>query len=497
MFTRYRKLALVLPFALTLGACEKNLDAIGTNPNNATTGNPAYVLTNAERSNIFRLFDIPVNQDGGLLIVQHWAKAQYTEEDRYQFRDGSYQSIWDGFYANGLQDFNYLITQGEATKNPNLQAVGLIMRSYFFSVLTDTYGDIPYSEALRLQENIITPKYDNQEDVYTGLLADLKRASSLVDASGPAVDGDIIYGGDMNQWKRFANSLRLRLAMRISDAKESLTRTEVTELLNGSTPLFASNDDNAQFDFLSTTPNTNPVYENRLTRDDHRVSRSLTKILSNLKDPRLPIYADPAECAGPTTGAFAGPDSTGLYRGIPNGLTTANANSFGSLCSSSKVGSYFTSATAPGVLMTYAEVLFFKSEAIARGYVTGDATVEYRKAIQASMDQYHIAAAEATAYLAQPSVNTTITAANYKQAIGTQKWIALYGQGVEAWSEFRRLDYPSLTPAKSPAAAAAGKFPVRFRYPTLEQSVNTASRAAAVAHQGADVISTKLWWDKF
>ncbi|TGE22976.1 SusD/RagB family nutrient-binding outer membrane lipoprotein [Hymenobacter metallicola] len=497
MFTRYRKLALVLPFALALGACEKGLDAIGTNPNNATVGNPAYVLTNAQRSNVYRLFDIPVNQDGGLLIVQHWAKAQYTEEDRYQFRDGSYQSIWDGFYANGLQDFNYLVKQGETTNNPNLQAVGLIMRSYFFSVLTDVYGDIPYSQALRLQENIITPKYDRQEDVYKGLLADLKRASSLVDASGSSVGGDIIYGGDMDHWKRFANSLRLRLAMRISDANEALTRTEVAELLNGTTPLFRNNADNAEFVFLAATPNTNPIYENRLTRDDHRVSRSLTTVLSRLNDPRLPIYANPAECAGPKTGNFAGPDSTGLYRGIPNGLTTANANAFGSLCSSSKVGSYFTSAEAPGVLMTYAEVLFFKAEAIARGYITGDASAEYRNAIRASLGQYGIDAAGVTAYLAQPSVNRTITAANYREVIGTQKWIALYGQGVEAWSEFRRLDYPRLSPAKSPAAAAAGKFPVRFRYPTNEQSVNAASRAEAVARQGADVISTKLWWDKF
>jgi hypothetical protein len=491
MFTRYRKLALVLPFALTLGSCEKDLDAIASNPNNASTGNPAYILTNAERTNIFRLFDVPASMDGGLLVVQHWAKAQYTTEDRYGFRATSYQSIWDNFYAQGLQDFNELIRQGEATNNPNLQAVGLVMRSYFFSVLTDLYGDIPYSEALRLDANIITPKYDSQEQVYTGLIADLKRASDLVAATGPEVGGDIIYGGDMDKWKRFSNSLRLRLAMRVADAKDPLARAEVAALLNGTTPLISSNAENAQFVFLGASPNTNPVFNNRLTRDDHRVSRSITSILARYNDPRLPIYAEHPECAAAT-----GPDSTAFYRGIPNGLTEANAAAFGTLCSTSKVGVEFTRPDAPGVLMTYSEVLFFKSEAIARGYITGDAAAAYRDAIRASMDQYGISSAATTAYLAQPAVNVpAITAANFREAIGTQKWIALYGQGVEAWSEFRRLDYPRLRIARSPMAAAGGKFPVRFRYPANEQTVNTNNRAAAVTRMGPDAISTKLWWD--
>jgi len=490
MFTRYRKLALVLPLALTLGSCEKDLDAIGSNPNNPSVGNPAYILTNAQRVNIYRLFDVPANMDGGLLVVQHWAKAQYTTEDRYGFRATSYQSIWDGFYSGGLEDFNELIRQGEATNNPNLQAVGLVMRSYFFSVLTDLYGDIPYSEALRLADNIITPKYDTQEQVYTGLINDLKRASNLINASGPEVGGDIIYDGDMDQWKRFANSLRLRLAMRVADVKPSLASAEAAELLNGTTPLISSNSDNAQFNFLGASPNTNPVFNNRLTRDDHRVSRSITSYLARINDPRLPIYANHPECAAAT-----GPDSTAFYRGIPNGLTEANAAAFGTLCSTSKVGTEFTRADAPGVLMTYAEVLFFKSEAIARGFVTGDATAAYQDAIRASMDQYGISGADVTAYLAQPAVNATITNANFRQYIGTQKWIALYGQGVEAWSEFRRLDYPRLRIARSAAAAAGGKFPVRFRYPANEQTINTANRAAAVAHQGADLITTRLWWD--
>lgn len=484
MISRYRKLALALPLVLGLGACEKGFDELNTNPNNATVGNPAYILTNAQQSNIYRLFDVPANQDGGLLIIQHWAKVQYTDEDRYAFRAGSYQSIWDGFYAGGLQDFNELIEQGKATSNQNLQAVGLIMRSYFFSVLTDLYGDIPYSEALRLSENILVPKYDSQEEVYNGLLADLKTATGLIQVGGSAVEGDVMYGGDMAKWQKFANSLRLRLAMRIVDANPTVARTQVAELLGSNTPLISSNAENAQLNFLAGASNTNPVYFNRLTRDDHRVSRTITSRLSRLNDPRLGVYAN-----HPETG-----DSVAFYRGVRNGLTNAAASALGPFTSTSKVGSAFTAATAPGVLLTYSEVQFLKAEAIARGIVTGNAATEYQSAIRASMNQYGLTGAAVDTYLAQPSV--VYNAGNFKQSIGDQKWIALYGQGVEAWSEWRRLDYPRLTVAASPVGAASSRIPVRFRYPANEQTTNATNRAAAVTRQGADLITTKLWWDK-
>ena len=383
-----------------------------------------------------------------------------------------------------MQDFAELIRQGKETNNENLQAVGLIMRSYFFSVLTDLYGDIPYSQALQLSENVLTPAYDAQEDVYKGLLADLKAANDLIKVGGYEVGGDIIYGGDMDKWQKFGNSLHLRLAMRLIDADPTLAKTEVAALLNGSTPLLSSVEENAQFDFLSGASNTNPIYFNRLTRDDHRVSRSITSRLNRLNDPRLGVYANHPEAG----------DSTAFYRGVPNGLTSVAAAALGPLSTTSKVGSAFTAATAPGVLMTYAEVLFFKAEAIERGIVGGNAAVEYNNAIRASMAQYGFTGAAVDAYLAQPAVK--YDASNYKQSIGVQKWIALYGQGVEAWSEWRRLDYPKLPVAVSPAGAAMGKIPVRFRYPANEQTTNATSRAAAVERQGPDLITTKLWWDK-
>ncbi|WP_426492891.1 SusD/RagB family nutrient-binding outer membrane lipoprotein [Hymenobacter sp. 102] len=467
--------------ALTLGACESDFDKINTNPNNSEVAQPNLLLTQIIRSNVSRSWDVAANMDGGLLVVQHWAKIQYTNEDRYAFRTTSYQSLWDGYYAGGLQDANVLISLGRTSNNASYQGVGLVMRSWMFSLLTDIYGDIPYSQALQA-DKFTSPVYDAQQDVYKGLLADLKTASDLLAKKEGSIQGDILYNGDVEKWRRFANSLRLRLAMRIADADAATARATVSDVFSGDN-VFRANSDNARLVYLDATfPNDNPIFENFKTRDDHRVSETLVTRLKAVNDPRLAVYADL-------------PADGGDYKGVPNGLLNAQASALG-LSKTSKPGIAFRRETSPAVLMTYAEVLFFKAEAIQRGFITGVAATEYNRAITASMNQYGITdAAAITAYLAQADV--AYNPASYKTSIGNQKWIALYGQGLEAWSEWRRLDAPALLVARNPVAAAAGKIPVRFLYPAQEQSLNQANYAAAVSRQGADALTTKLWWDKF
>lgn len=481
MKSSYKKLALLFPLALSLGACESDFDKINTNPNNSEVAQPNLLLTQIIRSNVTRSWDVAANMDGGLLIVQHWAKIQYTNEDRYAFRTQSYQALWDGFYAGGLQDANVVINQGKALNNASYQGVGLVMRSWQFSLLTDMFGDIPYSQALQA-DKFVSPAYDSQQDVYKGLLADLKTAADLLATKQGSIQGDILYNGDTEKWRRFANSLRLRLAMRIADADPATSRAVVAEILAADN-VFRSNSDNARLVFLDATfPNDNPVYETYKTRDDHRVSETLVTRLKAVNDPRLAVYADR-------------PADGGDYKGVPNGLLSADATALG-LSKTSLPGIAFRRETSPAVLMTYAEVLFFKAEAIQRGFITGVAATEYNAAITASMNQHGITDGVAvTTYLAQPDV--VYNPASYKTSIGNQKWIALFGQGLEAWSEWRRLDAPTLQVARRPVAAAAGKIPVRFIYPALEQSLNEANYSTAIARQGADLLTTKLWWDKF
>ena len=242
--------------------------------------------------------------------------------------------------------------------------------------------------------------------------------------------------------------------------------------------MISDNTDIAKLTYL-TSPNQNPISALFETRDDYRVSKTLVDKLFELNDPRLSVFVSKTQ-ATTTTG----------YVGVPNGLTTADASNFG-FTKTSKPGTYFLAAGAPAVLFSYGELLFDLSEAVARGYITGNASDLYIKAIKASLQQYGIATSDIDAYVLQASVQYDAT--NFRKSIGMQKWIALYGQGLEAFAEWRRLDYPVLTP--SVAGVLSGDIPKRFIYPGTEQSLNGKNYTLAVANQGKDVLTTKLWFD--
>lgn len=241
-----------------------------------------------------------------------------------------------------------------------------------------------------------------------------------------------------------------------------------------------SNSETAQLIYLSS-PNQNPISNLFDTRDDYRISKTIVDQLFLLNDPRLPIYAARTQAATPQT-----------YVGIPNGLQVGDASNLG-FSKTSKPGSYFTAPQAPAVIISYAEVLFYRAEAAARGFTNENAADLYLQAVEASLKQYNISDEAIADYTAQPSVQ--YDESNFKRSIGNQKWIALFGQGLEAFAEWRRLDYPQLQPAV--AGVLDGKMPERFIYPGTEQSLNGQSYKAAVANQGEDRLTTKLWYDVY
>jgi hypothetical protein len=198
-----------------------------------------------------------------------------------------------------------------------------------------------------------------------------------------------------------------------------------------------------------------------------------------LNDPRLPVFASKTQTPTPQE-----------YVGVPNGLTNSEASNLG-FARTSKPGAYFLTPQSPAVIFSYAELLFARAEAAARGFTTENAADLYQQAIRASFRQYNLGEAAANTYLAQPAAQYDNS--NFKKSIGEQKWIALFGQGLEAWAERRRLDYPVLTASVN--TVLNGQIPVRFIYPGTEQSLNGASYKAAVAHQGPDLLTTKLWFD--
>ncbi|MFC0184554.1 SusD/RagB family nutrient-binding outer membrane lipoprotein [Pseudarcicella hirudinis] len=410
------------------------------------------------------------------------ARIQYTTIDQYIIPTDVIDNAWRDFFIESQADFQRIIALGKklpATKN--YQAIGLIMRAWTFSLLTDVYGDIPYKDAIQGIDGKLLPKYDSQKDIYLGLITDLKTASDMINAKTVSSTGDIMFAGDMSRWKKFANSLSLKLLNRILSKTDTGidVKAEMERILKDPAkyPVFTSYNDCAFLTYLGDAPNNNPINQNRKTRDDHRVSLSLTSRLQATNDSRITIYAEK-------------PEAGGDYLGIPNGLNVTEANALG-LAKTSRLGKFFTQATAPAVLMSYAELLFIKAEAAYKGVsVAGDAGKLYLDGINASYAQYKIAPSDdflkAVAYKGG--------ADGYKQ-IMEQKWISLFGEGIEAWTEQRRTGIPDL---KAPLVNTNDNvLPTRLPYPSTEETLNGPNMKDALSKQGGvNDKKLKLWWAK-
>jgi len=478
MFKNIITLFIIL-ITLFVTACKKNLAEINRNPNAVEDPQPDYLLTAAEKTAADNYWGADNNFNSSLLLIQHWAKIQYTEPDRYIFSNSSFTSLWNTGYAQVITNLNTIIRFPDEKANKNYKAVATILRSWTFQLLTDAYGAIPYKESGKIKETL-TPVYDSQKEVYFGLLDELKTAADALDPAAGSISGDVLFGGSLDGWKKFARALRLRIALRIADREPEKAREVISEVTASLSLLIAGNGEAARLVY-DKPPLQNPMAAWFSTRDDYRVGKTIIDKLYALNDPRLAVFADkPADL------------SVTSYVGVPSGLTNSDANNLGFSKTSKPDSVFFRSDANPAVILSYPEVLFNLAEAAARGLYNGNAADLYKQAVTASLQQYQIADNTViSTYLNQPAV--AYNPANYKKSIGEQKWIALYGQGLEAFAEWRRLDYPQLAPGAS--GVLDGKIPVRFIYPGTEQSLNGANYKAAVAAQGTDDLLTKLWFD--
>lgn len=464
-------------------SCTGDFDKLNTNPNSASSATADLFMPHGIQSAVDIQSGGSLGMDIGEGFSQHWARIQYTDIDQYTVSSDVYTAGWQGLFIESLADYNRIIKLGQESGNTNYQAAAVILRSWVFSLLTDIYGDIPYKTAVQGLEGMLLPTYDSQKDVYAGLIAELKTAGESINTANTTmpISGDILFNGDMLKWKKFANSLSLKLLSRMIDKADAPidVKSEITRILSDPTkyPVMASVADNIQLNYLDATNNQNPVNVNRKTRDDHRVSATLVDRLVALNDARLPIYANL-------------PADGGTYKGVPNGLSSSDANALG-LTKTSKVGNYFVAATAPGVIMTYAELLFLKAEFAYKGVaIAGETSANYAAAITASFAQYKLAAP--TEYIA---ANALKSGADGYTQIMEQKWIALFGQGLEAWTEYRRTGIPAL---KVPVLNTnQNVLPTRLPYPGSEESLNFANFSAALSSQGGkNDMKLKLWFAK-
>jgi hypothetical protein len=481
---------LALAALMALGACDRGFEEMNISPNEPTEVLPAHLLASAQKQVADLLWDSFHSGRFGMLYAQYWAQNEYTDESRYQFRVGSNNAFWRDMYTGPLTDLQDIIRINEANmlaQSPNQIAVARIMKAYIFQVLTDVYGDIPYASALQGRENT-SPAYTPQSEIYADLLKELTEASSQINPAVPGfASGDLMYGGNMTRWKKFANSLKMRVAIRMADINASAARTAINEALTAG--VFTSNDDNALFRYMAAQPNNNPLHQDRLTRADFAASNTLVDALNQRNDPRVRF--------------FAAPNAAGQFEGLTYGLTQDAAGAIPN-SAVSQPSPVVLQPTSAGIFMLYDEVQFIQAEAAQRGFITGNAAQFFQEAISASMRFWSNEAATVGVTTAAPITDAQIAAyltanpynaANWRQSIGVQKWIALYMQGHQGWIEWRRLDFGVLQPPAAGPLLGTG-IPTRHMYPEEEQNLNRENYQTAVNAQGGqDIMGGRVWWD--
>lgn len=453
-----------------MASCTKDFETINTNPNSPTAVPNTNLLISGISRSIERIHGSNMNLTYAGLWSQHYAKIQYIDEDWYSYRTASMDAHWDGLYAGPLADLQDILN--DETASANMRGAAMTMKAHIMSVMTDMWGMVPYSQALQ-GTDFIQPVYDSQESIYMDLVSQLESAAGMFSADGGDLGvGDIIYGGDPMMWKKFANSLRARLLNRYAH-KDAGAASALAALLGNPGDLIASNAENAMMAYPDATDNPNQFYENKYLdgRDDHAVSETLVNTLLAINDPRLPVFAAPAT-------------NDGMYRGQPNGTT--EPASFGDI---SRIGTAFRDdPNAPSAIMTYSEVLFIMAEANQDKQM-------YLDAIAASCDQHGVTADQP--YLDDAGA---FFDGGADQAIATHKWVSLFGNGCEAYTEYRRTGFPALVEVPGSVYPNMG-VPLRLPYPTVETTTNGANLDQAIQMQNLEAASgfvygNKMWWAK-
>ena len=473
-----KKIIVYTSFLFIMGSCTKDISRF-----NEETKKPANVLAetlfaNATRNMVDGITTPNVNDNVFRFTVQHWGMATYQDEVNYDFTTRAIPERWWGrMYRDVLSDLNEAARLVEAdavldaaTKTNQLAMID-IMEVYAFQILVNTFGDVPYTEALDVNKPF--PVYDDAKTVYADLLtrlgADIGELSTA--AAGFPANQDFIGQGSTAKWLKFANSLMVRMALTIADDDNATAKS----LFEAAEPnAITSPTEKIAFKYLGASPNTNPIWLDIVQsgRQDYVSAKPLVDFLKTSGDPRLPLFYKPNP-AGEFVGGVVGGVNTFSDVALPNDKVSA--------------------PDFPAILADYAEMEFYRAEAKERGYtVAGTAEEHYNNAITASIISWGGTAADATEYLTEPSIAYSTAPGTWRQKIGTQKWIALYNRPVEGWTELRRFDFPVLAP---PVAAKSG-FPNRFQYPGNEQRLNGTNYTAAAQKMGTDKVEFKLFWDK-
>lgn len=493
-------LTLILASSLFI-ACDfdKGFDEMNINPTKAAQIDvnnklaSVFLRTSGERYENWRASLIYSS-----MIVQHMSStATYWTGNFYTRNDGYATSLFDRAYPQQVKEIEDIINQlNEEGNSGTAMGVARIWRVFIFHRLTDLYGDIPYSEAGKgYIEGILKPAYDAQQDIYMDMLSELEAGIGQLGANTLGVS-DLVYQGDVDKWRRFGNSLMLRLAMRLTKADAATAQAWATKAISAGT--MSSNGDIAYIQHTLGPAGINKNGHGEVFSADGnpRLSKTFVDFLQG--DPRLPILG-----ARRSDGSTNPADLIGMPNGLTSGALEAKYGNDNTVYAEPNRG-VITGEDAPMVFQTYAEVEFLKAEAAHRGWTSGDAATHYNNGVKAAMQMlsmlYPNAAAISDAQVADYLAARPFDAANAMEMIHSQYWAATFLNEYEAFANWRRTGFPVLQPFGGEAVydgnVTNGTIPRRLIYPMSEESTNAENFAAALSRQGPNEFTTRVWWDK-
>lgn len=505
---------LLLGAALGLTSCDKDFEELNTNPNASTEPNVDLLFSQSILKGNY-VYDRVYFYTSYLTCgnyIQHFATGKEItvagSGDKYGVYD-FYQGFYFRYtYTNVLTTITELIKA--ADKQPELvnkKAAARIWRVMIMQRITDLYGDVPYTDANKATSNLVfLPKYDPQSEIYDGLLKELESAiASFDDAQIKYGKADFIFEGSIPKWKKFAYSLMFRLAMRMSKRAPEKAREWAAKAIQGGVITAEADQAVVRYTNGPQTYNDNPVafelvgqeyqpgFNGERNTEYGKYSKTFIDFLKTRNDPRLPVVSIVWKGANADT-------TSAIQKGMPNGTNGKPADF---VTFSEPNPATILQYSAPLIVLSAAEMNFLLSEAILRGWATGNAADAYRAGMEISMRNWSlfgaagvIAPAKINAYATANALNMAGTFEAQMNQIHSQFWVALLLDEQEAYANWRRTGYPQLTPVNFPGNATNGTIPRRLPYPVQEQGINRTNYNDAISRQGADLLTTRVWWDK-
>jgi hypothetical protein len=523
-----RKLLIVSCLALTFGSCTKNFAKINVNPTAPASVPLDYLFAQAQLQFAGSAGDPGYTQWRGnfiyaMTMVQQFASlGQFYSGDKYLYSatndaSGAYfgTSNGEGNYPNAIKNLVNLVAlaRADSIKSVNTLSMARILKVLQFSIMTDMYGDIPYSQAgLGYLASNYAPAFDKQSTIYPDMLNELAQAGAALNASSYiASASDFAYAGNITKWQHFANSLMLRLAMRLQKVDPASAQNWANKALTGG--VMTSNAESYILNYgggssANINPNSynlgpsNAVNRAEVLHGNIQWSQTFINTMKARNDPRLGEIAT-VGVASVGTGTTLGDTTQASQKGLPNGLDNAPAGT--TIGQYSVMNNLTYQSTSPDIILTYAEVEFLKAEAVERGWFTGSATTEYQAGQAAALQQmasysssFAPSPASVAAYQATNPYPAAGTLAQKMNQIQTELWLLFADtyNGYEAWADWRRTGFPVLTPVNYTGNASGGTIPRRLIYPTEQITLDPAGYNAAIADQGPDLFTTHVWWDK-